>query len=177
MDLYFERHDGQAVTIEDFLACFADATGADLTQFTLWYSQAGTPEVTARRALRRSAADLHPDARPRSCPPTPGQTVKQPMHIPVRFGLVGPNGEDLAYRPASAARASTATSSTSPSRARPSSSPACRRAPVPSLLRGFSAPVQLVDRPLAGRPPLPAPHRHRSVQPLAGGADAGRCAR
>ena len=56
MDLYFERHDGQAVTIEDFLAAFADATGADLAQFRLWYAQAGTPEVTREGPLRPECA-------------------------------------------------------------------------------------------------------------------------
>src|SRR5690606_1506903 len=95
MDLYFERHDGQAVTIEDFLAAFADATGRDLSQFQLWYSQSGTPEIVARGTYdpQRKSYTL---TVTQNLPPTPGQAVKKPMHIPVRFGLVGPNGDDLA---------------------------------------------------------------------------------
>src|SRR5262249_31407935 len=95
MDLYFERHDGQAVTIEDFLACFADANRVDLSQFKLWYSQAGTPEVTAR-GVWDAKEKTFALTLGQSCPPTPGQPTKLPMHIPVRFGLVGANGEDLA---------------------------------------------------------------------------------
>ena len=112
MDLYFERHDGQAVTIEDFLAAFADATGTDLGQFKLWYSQAGTPEVAAKGSYDHAPEDLHADAQPDRARRRPGQPVKQPMHMPVRFGLVGQNGEDLAYRQRRPAAASKATSST-----------------------------------------------------------------
>ena len=141
MDLYFERHDGQAVTIEDFLAAFADATGADLGQFKLWYSQAGTPEVTAKGEYdaRRKTFKL---TLAQSCPPTPGQSAKQAMHIPVRFGLVGANGEDLAYQSAKgAAIADDVIQLTEPSQTIVFSGVSSR--PVPSLLRGFSAPVRL----------------------------------
>jgi aminopeptidase N len=141
MDLYFERHDGQAVTIEDFLAAFADATGADLSRFKRWYSQAGTPEVSAvgrfEPQKRRYSLTLS-----QSTPPTPGQNLKQPLHVPVRFGLVGPNGADLAYERASGARIDgdvihlTEASQTVVFEG--VSSP-----PVPSLFRGFSAPVKL----------------------------------
>ncbi|MCB1485974.1 MAG: DUF3458 domain-containing protein, partial [Bauldia sp.] len=141
MDLYFDRHDGQAVTIEDFLACFADATGTDLAQFKLWYAQAGTPEVTAEG--RYDAGDrTYTLSLKQSCPPTPGQPVKQPMHIPVRFGLVGPNGGDLAFASVSGGAVEadvihlTAAEQTLVFAG--VSSP-----PVPSLLRGFSAPVKL----------------------------------
>ena len=171
MDLYFERHDGQAVTIEDFLAAFADATGTDLTQFKLWYSQAGTPEVTARGSYdpRQQTYTL---ALEQSCPPTPGQPSKQPLHIPVRFGLVGPNGEDLAFDKAER-RAR-----------RRRRHPAHREEPDDRLPRrlqpaGALAAARLLGagaadhRPLRGRPAVPAADRCRSVQPLAGGADAG----
>jgi len=141
MDLYFECHDGEAVTIEDFLAAFADATGADLSRFKLWYSQAGTPEVAAigryEPQKRRYSLTLS-----QSTPPTPGQSLKQPLHVPVRFGLVGPNGADLAYERASGARIDgdvihlTEASQTVVFEG--VSSP-----PVPSLFRGFSAPVKL----------------------------------
>ncbi len=141
MDLYFDRHDGQAVTIEDFLACFADATGKDLSQFKLWYSQAGTPEITAegRYDSRKQTYSL---SLRQSCPPTPGQQTKSPMHIPIRFGLVGPNGADLAFASASGGGIEDdvihLTEAEQTIVFEGVSSP-----PVPSLLRGFSAPVKL----------------------------------
>jgi aminopeptidase N len=146
MDLYFQRHDGQAVTIEDFLAAFADATSADLTQFKLWYSQAGTPEVTARGVYdpRQKTYAL---TLTQSCPPTPGQAVKKPMHVPVRFGLVGQNGDDLAFESATGGQVEgdvihlTEASQTIVFHGIPTR-------PIPSLLRGFSAPVRLaLDTP------------------------------
>ncbi len=141
MDLYFERHDGEAVTIEDFLAAFADATGTDLGQFKLWYEQAGTPEVTARGAYDAKAR-TYTLTLTQSCPPTPGQPVKQPMHIPVRFGLVGQNGEDLAFDRAEGARIDgDVIQLTDRSHAIVFHGVSTR--PVPSLLRGFSAPVRL----------------------------------
>ena len=92
-DLYFERHDGQAVTTEDFVAAMEDANGADLRQFRLWYAQAGTPVLEVKTAWRDGG--FHLDIR-QSCPPTPGQPAKQPMHIPVLIGLLGADGRDLA---------------------------------------------------------------------------------
>ncbi|WP_176083513.1 aminopeptidase N [Martelella sp. HB161492] len=94
MDLYFERHDGGAVTIEDYLKCFEDATGRDLTQFSLWYHQAGTPVITATSQYDPSAKTLSLTLG-QSIPPTPGQTDKKPMHIPIRTGLIGANGEEI----------------------------------------------------------------------------------
>ena len=94
MDLYFERHDGQAVTTDDFVQAMADASGLDLAQFRLWYEQAGTPVVEAcgkyDAAARRYTLTLK-----QSCPPTPGQETKLPFHIPFALGLVGPDGKDL----------------------------------------------------------------------------------
>ncbi|MGB7543529.1 MAG: aminopeptidase N, partial [Burkholderiales bacterium] len=94
MDLYFQRHDGQAVTTDDFAQAMADASGVDLAQFKRWYDQAGTPVVEARgdydAASRRYVLSLR-----QSCPPTPGQDEKLPFHIPLRLGLVGPDGKDL----------------------------------------------------------------------------------
>jgi aminopeptidase N len=141
MDLYFQRHDGQAVTIEDFLAAFADATGADISQFRRWYGQAGTPEVTAKGEYdeRRKTYTL---TLGQTTPPTPGQNVKLPLHIPVRFGLIGPNGADIDYTQATGARIEhDVIHLTEPSQTivfRNVASP-----PVPSLFRGFSAPVRL----------------------------------
>src|SRR5262249_41150913 len=94
MDLYFTRHDGHAATVEDFIACFADASTRHLTQFTRWYRQAGTPEA---------AVTLTHDTKAKTCTlevtqmlrPTPGQPVKEPLAIPLAIGLVGPDGKDI----------------------------------------------------------------------------------
>src|SRR5262245_51336738 len=141
MDLYFERHDGQAATVEDFVACFEDATGKDLGQFMTWYSQAGTPELVCQLKYdaRSKTADL---TISQVLPPTPGEQRKKPLHIPLRLGLLGGNGQDLTLAPAPGQqldnglvevrkRTETFRFRDVPSR------------PVPSLLRGFSAPVNL----------------------------------
>ncbi|HTV68900.1 MAG TPA: aminopeptidase N [Rhizobiaceae bacterium] len=96
MDLYFDRHDGQAVTIEDFLKCFEDASGRDLAQFALWYHQAGTPNVTVSSTHDAKAKELMLEIE-QSVPPTPSESRKRLMHIPLAFGLVGKDGGDLAY--------------------------------------------------------------------------------
>ena len=85
-DLYFERHDGQAATVEDWVKCFEDASGRDLTQFRLWYAQAGTPVIEAEGAY--DAAKTYTLTLKQSLAATPGQPDKKPMHIPVRLGLV-----------------------------------------------------------------------------------------
>ncbi|MBT9368572.1 aminopeptidase N [Rhizobium sp. CSW-27] len=91
MDLYFERHDGDAATVEDFVACFAQVSGRDLGQFSRWYHQAGTPMVTASATYdatgRTFALTLE-----QTVPPTPGQSAKEPMHIPLSFALILDNG-------------------------------------------------------------------------------------
>jgi aminopeptidase N len=94
MDLYFTRHDGQAATVEQFVQCFADASGRDMGQFMRWYSQAGTPEVTVEAHYDPTAGALRLEMA-QSIPPTPGQASKEPMLIPLALGLVGENGEDL----------------------------------------------------------------------------------
>src|SRR3954447_12844927 len=139
MDLYFERCDGQAVTIEDFLTAFADATGADLSQFRRWYSQAGTPEVTAKGDYDERAQTYRLDLT-QETPPTPGQPTKVPMVIPVVLGLVARDGRkvEAASERVNAAgvfvldKASDSVTF---------SNVAAR--PVPSLFRGFSAPVKV----------------------------------
>jgi aminopeptidase N len=93
-DLYFERHDGQAATVEDWVRCFEETSGRDLGQFRLWYAQAGTPEVEARGAYD-AAAQTYTLELTQSLAPTPGQPDKKPMHIPVRMGLIGPKGRGL----------------------------------------------------------------------------------
>ncbi|RMG54598.1 MAG: aminopeptidase N, partial [Gammaproteobacteria bacterium] len=94
MDLYFERHDGQAVTTDDFRRAMSDANGVDLEQFALWYEQAGTPLVEASDSWDAESGRYTLTLR-QSIPPTPGQPEKQPMLIPVRMGLIGPEGEAL----------------------------------------------------------------------------------
>ena len=141
MDLYFERHDGDAATIEDFITCFEDASGRDLSHFALWYAQAGTPELVC--SLDWSKADktakLTVEQVLRG---TPGQPKKKPLHIPLKVGLVNHNGADMALDldgdgPVDdgilhvTKRKQTFELKNVGSR------------PVPSLLRGFSAPVNV----------------------------------
>jgi aminopeptidase N len=85
-DLYFDRHDGQAATCDDFVKALEDASGVDLTHFKLWYSQAGTPHVTARLEQDGGKAKLHLG---QTVPPTPGQPVKKSMAIPLKTALIG----------------------------------------------------------------------------------------
>ena len=93
LDLYFDRHDGQAATIEDFLTCFEDATSVDLAQFALWYSQAGTPAVTVT-ARHDTGSQILTVQFEQSVPSTPGQNSKKPMHIPLRTALFDPQGRE-----------------------------------------------------------------------------------
>lgn len=143
MDLYFKRHDGKAVTCDDFRIAMADANQVDLTQFGRWYSQAGTP---------RLAAQGHYDAHSRSytlsvcqsCPATPGQNEKLPFHIPLVLGLVDAQGVDLPLRLAGEAQAAgTSRVLSITEREQVFTFTDIDAAPVPSLLRGFSAPVRL----------------------------------
>jgi aminopeptidase N len=97
MDLYFERLDGQAATVEQFIACFVDASGRDLSQFMTWYKQAGTPQVKAEAAWDADAGELTLTLA-QSTPPTPGQPDKTALQIPVRLGLLGDSGAPLPVR-------------------------------------------------------------------------------
>jgi len=90
-DLYFERHDGQAVTCDDFVSAMEAANAIDLTQFRRWYAQAGTPVLTVRQHYDPSAQTLSLTLS-QSCPPTPGQAVKEALHIPVTVGLLNKDG-------------------------------------------------------------------------------------
>jgi len=94
MDLYFDRHDGQAVTIEDFVKCFEDVSGRDLKQFSLWYHQAGTPLVTASGSYDAAAGSFTLSLE-QMIPATPGQPTKEPMHIPLSLALFGENGDKI----------------------------------------------------------------------------------
>ncbi len=92
MDLYFERHDGQAVTCEDFVAAMEDASGADLKQFRHWYSQSGTPVVSVSR--EKDGADVLLSIE-QTCPATPGQAVKKPFHMPLLVGWLDAEGAQV----------------------------------------------------------------------------------
>ncbi len=94
MDLYFQRYDGTAATVEDFLGCFETVSGRDLSQFMRWYEQAGTPKITVRGAYDPAAKTYRLDIA-QSLAPTPGQSVKLPMTMPLALGLVGANGGDI----------------------------------------------------------------------------------
>ncbi|MEP9350354.1 aminopeptidase N [Xanthobacter sp. KR7-225] len=140
MDLYFERHDGDAATIEDFLAAFADATGRDLTQFALWYSQSGTPTLEVKGAFDAAAGTYRLDVK-QSVPPTPRQPEKKPMVIPLALGLVGPDGADMPLTLGNVPVERGVVEVTE--REQSFLFTGLDAKPVPSLNRGFSAPVNL----------------------------------
>lgn len=138
MKLYFQRHDGQAVTCDDFRAAMADANGINLDQFALWYSQAGTPVLEAEGRLKNNIFEL---TVKQTVPPTPDMADKQPMMIPVKIGLLNRNGEAVAFdyqgkRATEAVLLLTEAEQTFQFEG-------VTEAVVPSLLRGFSAPVHL----------------------------------
>jgi aminopeptidase N len=143
MDVYFRRHDGQAVTCDEFVEAMAEASGADFSRFMRWYDQAGTPTLDV-------TADYDPTAKrytltvKQSVPPTPGQPEKQPMHIPLALGLIGPDGSEIPLQlegEAAPAGTDRVLSVRAPEeRFEFVNVPA---KPVPSLLRRFSAPAIL----------------------------------
>ncbi len=140
-DLYFARHDGQAVTIEDFVAAMADVSGRDFTQFMHWYRQAGTPRLAVSGHYDRTAKTYRLDFR-QSCPPTPEAAVKAPFHIPVRLGLVGAAGDlPLICQGVAAGETEAVLEITAAEQSFVFEQVA--EAPMPSLLRDFSAPVRL----------------------------------
>jgi aminopeptidase N len=143
MDIYFERHDGEAATVEDFVRCMADASGRDLAQFFHWYEQAGTPHVEATTHYDQKTKTFDLTLAQRTAP-TPGQADKQPMHIPFNLGLVGPSGEDMPLDLEGVGSLNTPTIelTTEKKSFRFRNIPA---RPVLSLNRGFSAPVILQD--------------------------------
>ncbi|MBD7977327.1 aminopeptidase N [Serpens gallinarum] len=142
-DLYFERHDGQAVTCDDFIKAMEDASGVDLTQFKRWYSQAGTPRLDVREAYD-AAAQTYTLTFKQSCPATPGQPEKQPFVIPVELGLLNAQGVELPLRLQGEAEALGTSRVLSLTEAEQSFTFVdIAEQPLPSLLRGFSAPVKL----------------------------------
>ncbi|MEP2947899.1 MAG: aminopeptidase N [Lentilitoribacter sp.] len=98
MDLYFERHDGDAATIEDFVACFAEVSGRDFGQFSLWYDQAGTPSVSVSTSWDAASSSFKVELE-QALAPTPGQSKKEVMHIPLSYALIGEDGENYDIAP------------------------------------------------------------------------------
>ncbi|TGD74782.1 aminopeptidase N [Mangrovimicrobium sediminis] len=145
-DLYFQRHDGQAVTCEDFVRAMEDASGVDLGQFRRWYSQAGTPLLRVRDSYDEDAQTYVLEVS-QSCPPTPGQPGKQPFVIPLAMGLLGDAGNLPLRLAGEEPDAETADNThrvlvVDQAQQRFEFVGVGER-PVPSLLRGFSAPVRL----------------------------------
>ncbi len=141
MDLYFARHDGQAVECDDFRRAMSDANDRNLDQFERWYSQAGTPVVRAETHYdpSRKTYDV---TLTQTCPATPGQAVKQPFHIPVAVGLLGENGADLPLTLNGEARGTTAVLELTESW-QSFRFTGVEEEPIPSILRDFSAPIVL----------------------------------
>ena len=141
MDLYFARHDGEAATVEQFIQCFADASGRDMAQFMRWYNQAGTPEVkvsgrfdAARKTFTLECVQV--------TPATPGQLSKAPMVIPLSIGLMGKDGRNLPLNTANGGPLEGQTIVLTEQSARFEFSGLEER-PVLSINRGFSAPINL----------------------------------
>ncbi len=159
MDLYFDRWDGQATTMEAFIACFAEVSGQDLTAFFAWYEQAGTPEVSLKHRYDADTKILEIDLS-QSSKPTPGQPDKKPLPTPVRIGLLDGDGRTLAFTRDGEALDETVVVLEGASQT--ITLTGIDTAPVVSALRGFSAPVTLTTdaRPqdrylqLAGDPDL-----------------------
>jgi aminopeptidase N len=142
MDLYFARHDGEAATVEHFVACFAEAGGRNLDQFMLWYSQAGTPELVVNGTYQAGKRTYRLEVA-QTVPPTPGHPSKEPMVIPLAIGLVGRDGADIALKLADGRRLERGILPVTQS-TQTFDFTDVDQAPVPSLNRGFSAPVRLV---------------------------------
>jgi aminopeptidase N len=146
MDLYFERHDGQAATVEDFITCFADAIGTDLDQFMRWYEQPGTPELTVNGHYDAAARTYQLEVT-QVVPPSAGYPTKYPVVVPLVLGLVGADGQDVPLKMAEGPvergvvvikeAAQRLTFVDIPSR------------PVPSLNRGFTAPIKVASNATA----------------------------
>jgi aminopeptidase N len=152
MDLYFKRHDGQAVTCEDFFAAMRDANNADFANFLLWYSQAGTPVVKVNTSYNAEGHTFTLKIS-QEIPPTPGQSVKEPMFIPIAVGLLDSTGKDIPlssiYHDGALQSVSSNDQSVSTTVLRVTKKEEefvftdIFERPVPSLLRGYSAPIRL----------------------------------
>ncbi|HEY8159693.1 MAG TPA: aminopeptidase N [Methylobacter sp.] len=142
-DLYFERHDGQAVTCDDFVNAMEAANDIDLAQFRRWYSQAGTPVLTAQQHYDPSAQTLTLTLS-QSCPPTPGQTVKEPLHIPITMGLLNKDGSVAPCKLQGNDKPQDEVILQLTQSEQAFTFEGLAEQPVVSILRGFSAPAKLV---------------------------------
>ncbi len=142
MQLYFKRHDGQAVTCDDFRAAMADANDTDLSQMALWYSQAGTPVLDIEGRLNAADNTFTLNIK-QTIPATPDMAAKQPMLIPVKIGLLNRQGEAVAFRPSEHAEPQTEAVLLLTEAQQDFVLHGVNEQVVPSLLRGFSAPVYL----------------------------------
>ncbi|GBG34568.1 Puromycin-sensitive aminopeptidase [Hondaea fermentalgiana] len=145
LNLYFERHDGQAVTCDDFVKAMEDANEVDLSLFRdTWYTQAGTPEVSVKTSYNAEAAELTLTVE-QSCPATPGQAEKEPFDIPLAVGLVGTSSNGpLRFKVGAADAEEVDSAVLRVTKAKQEFTlHGVSEKPVPSLLRGFSAPVKL----------------------------------
>lgn len=129
IDLYFERHDGTAATCDDFITAMGDASGHDMTLFRRWYSQAGTPVVSASGAWDNGKYTL---TLRQDTPATANQPAPKPLEMPIRIGLIGPNGADMAEDLLTFSQAEQSWTFEGLS-----------AEPIPSINRGFSAPIRL----------------------------------
>jgi aminopeptidase N len=141
MDLYFKRHDGTAATVEQFIAAMADANKTDLSQFMLWYSQAGTPKLTCRFTYSQDGKTAKLTVKQEQ-QPTPGQQKKKPLHVPLRVGLLDAKGKDLPVKLEGGEKVKDGVLHLR-KRAESFVFTGIAERPVLSLLRGFSAPVNL----------------------------------
>ena len=146
MDIYIERHDGEAATIEDFVTAMADASGTDLGRFRRWYDQAGTPRIAVEGAYD-AEAQTYDLTVSQSCPATSSEPDKQPLVIPLAMGLIDGKGDDIPLRLDGAEGAPTTRVLRVGETTQTYRFTGVPEAPTPSLLRGFSAPV-IVDPPL-----------------------------
>lgn len=145
LDVYFERHDGEAVTCEDFVCAMEDANGYDLQQFRRWYSQAGTPEITVSSNYDGDKRQLTLDFK-QSCPATPGQKDKEPFHIPIKVGLIDTLGNDIELKPVTLMDGDALVEGDIVHLKSAQQAVTFDDVPegvIPSILRGFSAPVKL----------------------------------
>jgi aminopeptidase N len=144
IQLYFERHDGEAVTVEDFIACFAEASGKDLATFFRWYDQAGTPVVSVNRDYDEKTQTLSLTVT-QTTPPTPNQPDKVPLPIPLRIGFVASNGEQLTGTMAGQTKPLAEHAVVLDEAHATFTFTGITREPITSVLRGASAPVVLND--------------------------------
>ena len=140
MDLYLKRCDGTAATIEDFIACFVEASGKNLDHFAVWYDQAGTPRVGVFERYEPTTKTYRLDFE-QSTPATPGQPDKQPVVIPIALGLIDPSGKEMTIEPDTGPLPNGVFVLDAPTGSLTFKNVMER--PVPSLLRGFSAPIIL----------------------------------